>query len=273
MTRRTLWLWLFVTMKKLRLTKRKKFGLIVLSLTAFFLVIQLAPFSWRYPLILALVSLTYLLCVWGLYEDLDGIEWLTLFIMPVGFVTSLSLFYFLLPQRFLTRLPITFLFALGMYAVLLIENIYNVAAERTIALLRAAHSVGLLITLFTYFLFLALILSFHLNFFQNAGLTFLVSFPLILQSLWAMKLEPNLTKELLVYSFVLSLSLGELAFTFSFWPIPTIVEALFLTTVFYSLVGMVQQLFLERFFKKTVREFLTVSGLVFLLVLIATHWG
>lgn len=247
--------------------------MIVLGLTAFFLGIQMVPFDWRYPLIFVLAFLTYVFCAWGLYEDLSGVEYLTLFILPVSFVTSLAFFYFLLPQRFLTRLPIALIFAVGVYAILLVENIYNVAASRTIALLRAAHSIGLLITLLTYFLFLTLIFSFHLNFWQNGIGVLLISLPLILQSLWTIRLEVKLSAELLIYSFFLALGFGELALIFSFWPMPTIVEALFLTTVFYSLVGATQQFLMERLFKGALREFLTVAGLVFFFVLLATKWG
>ena len=64
-----------------------------------------------------------------------------------AFYGAVAFFYFLLPVRWLTRIPVVVLYAVGIYALLLTENIYNVAADRTIALLRAAHSVGYLLTL------------------------------------------------------------------------------------------------------------------------------
>lgn len=259
--------------KKLNLSKREKFGLAVGFLTIVFLSIQLVSSFWRYPLVGILLILTYLFCAWGFEEDLAGIEWLMLFILPVAYVASLSLFYFLLPQRFLTRLPVALLFALGVYAILLVENIYNVAAERTIQLLRAAHAVGLLLTLFTNFLFLVLFFALHLPFYGNTLLIFLISFPLILQALWSMRLEEKMTAELWLFTLILSLSLAELALVFSFWPVPTIIEALFLTTVFYSLVSIVQQHFMERLFKRALWEFLAVSLIVFLFVIFTAKWG
>lgn len=259
--------------KKLNLSKREKFGLAVGLLTLVFLAIQLVSSSWRYPLVGFLLVLTYIFCAWGLEEDLKGIEYLTLFILPVSFVASLSLFYFLLPVRWLTRLPVVIIFALGVYAILLVENIYNVAGERNIQLLRAAHSVGLLLTLFTNFLFLALIFALHLPFYGNVLLVFLVSFPLILQALWSMRLEEKMTPELMFFALTLSLSLAELALVFSFWPIPTIIEALFLTTVFYSLVSIVQQHFSQRLFKRMLWEFTAVSLIVFVFVFFTVRWG
>ena len=259
--------------RKIALTKREKLVLIVGLLTFGLLTVQLSPVQWRYSLTAVLVLATYLLATWGLREDLGGIEWLTLFILPTMYAGAVTLFYFLLPVRWLTRLPTAVLFALGMYAILLVENIYNVAAIRTIQLLRAAHSVGLLLTLITCFLLLAIIFSLHLPFFWNFLLVFIVSFPLSLQSLWAMKLEPKISQEIFLYTMVISLVLSELAFVFSFWPIQTVIEALFLTTVFYSLVGMVQQHLLERLFKRTMIEFIAVSAIVFILVLVTTRWG
>lgn len=259
--------------KKLNLSKREKFGLGVGFLTLIFLSIQLVSFSFRYPLVGVLLILTYLFSAWGFEEDLKGIEWLMLFILPVMFVASLSLFYFLLPVRWLTRLPVAVIFALGVYAILLVENIYNVAAERTIQLLRAAHSVGLLLTLFTNFLFLALIFALHLPFYGNTLLVFLISFPLVLQALWSIKLEEVISRELFFYTLTLTLTLAELALVFSFWPIPTIIEALFLTTVFYSLVSIAQQHFVERLFRRTLWEFISVSLLVFVFVIFTARWG
>lgn len=258
---------------RLEFSKREKFALIVFLLTTGLLVIQLSPSFWRYPLTGILILAAYLLCAWGWREDLSGVEWLTLFILPTMYTGAISFFYFLLPVRWLTRLPTAVLFALGMYAILLVENIYNVAAVRTIQLLRAAHSVGLLATLFTVFMLLATITSLRLPFYGNFFLVFLVLFPLILQALWVMELEPGISRPILIYTLALTLILAELAFVFSFWPMPTTIEALFLTTVGYSLVGMTQQHLIGRLFKRTAWEFMAVSAIVFLLVLLTTKWG
>ena len=75
------------------------------------------------------------------------------------------------------------------------------------------------------------------------------------------------------FTLTLSLVISELALVFSFWPIPTIIEALFLTTVFYSLVSIVQQHFVERLFKKTLWEFISVSLIVFVFVIFTARWG
>lgn len=259
--------------KRFVISKRKRFGLIVVILTLSFFGLQFSGLANKPYLIAGLAALTYLLFIWGLRDDLRGVEFLTLFILPVMFVISLPVFYFFLPVRWLTRLPLTVIFGIAVYAILLIENIFNVAAARTIALLRAGQTVGFLLTLFTFFLLMASVFSLRLTFYFNFLWVLLISLPLILQSLWSMKLEPGIEKGLVIKTMVLALIMAEFSFVFSFWPITPMIKALFLTTIFYSLVAMVQQYLLERLFKKTIIEFLSVIFIVFILVFLTTKWG
>lgn len=258
--------------RRTTLSKRQQFVIITLILAAGMVFTQLVPGELRYPMVGGLSVLTFFATAFALREDLSGVEWLTLLTLPTLFTTAVGLFYFLLPVRWLTRLPVAILYAIGMYALLLTENIYNVAAERTIALLRAAHSVGFLLSLLAYFLLIQTVLAFRLPHYTNTALVGSISFFLIVQSLWAMELTEGLSGRAWRISVVLSFVLMELAWIFSFWPVATTLIALFLTTSFYSLVGMAQQYLLERLYKKTVIEFLGVVSIVFIIVLLATHW-
>jgi len=133
------------------LTKRQEFVLVSLLLAIGLLLTQLLP-EYRYPMTIILALGAYVGSALVLRADLRGIKFFTLLILPALYTAAVTLFYFLLPLRWITRIPIVALYILGMYALLLTENIYNVAANRTIALLRAAHTIGFLITLVTYFL-------------------------------------------------------------------------------------------------------------------------
>ena len=79
-------------------------------------------------------------------------------------MTGVALFYFLLPVRWLTRLPVLAIFGISMYLLFLTQNIYNIAAIRTIQLLRAAHAVGFLFTIVSAFLIYNVIFALHLPF-------------------------------------------------------------------------------------------------------------
>ena len=265
----------FSRLKKLLpiLSKRQEFVLVTLILTGSLTATQLFIGGLRLEILIALSLLAYLLSAYVLRQDLTGWEYATLLILPAFYTGAVYLFYLLLPVRWLTRLPIASLYAVGMYAILLTENIYNVAAERNIQLLRAAHSVGFLLTLVTVFFLVDTVVSLHLPFYFNALLTFIVILPLTLQVLWSMVLSPGIDTAVWTGSGVVTLILVELVTVFSFWPIKTTIEALFVTTAFYSLVGMTQQQLVGRLFTKTAREFFLVLGAVFILVILTTRWG
>lgn len=259
--------------KFIKFSKRQQFVGVTLLLTTGMMATQWITGGLQIEVVLTLALTTYILSALVLREQLSGWEFVTLMILPTFYTIAVYTFYFLLPTRWLTRLPIAMLYAIGMYAILLTENIYNVAAERNIQLLRAAHSVGFLLTLVTVFFLMDTLLSLHLPFFLNGLIAAAIAFPLTLQALWSMELTSVISPKAWVGSFIVGLILGELTLLFSFWPIRITIEALFLTTVFYSVVGTMQQYLVERLFTKTVREFLAVLSLVFILVLLTTRWG
>jgi len=237
------------------------------------LIANLVNLTSRYLAIGILEILALLLTFWSLKEGLEGIEWLTVPILPVFYTLGAALFYFLLPSGILSLLTVALGFAFGMYVLLLTENIFSVAAMRTIALFRAASSVAFLLTLITAFLLFDAIFSFRSSFWVNALFVFLVSWFLSLQGLWAVKLEKKLETQVLFYSFVLAFVLGQLAAIISFWPVGVSLVSLFLTTVDYVLLGLSQAKLADRFFRKTVREYLIVGVGVFITLLLTTRWG
>lgn len=258
--------------RRLSLTKRQQFVILTGLLCVGLMVTQLVSADWRYPMAIGLSLAAFLFSAFALRDDLRGIEWISLLTLPALFTAAVSLFYFLLPARWLTRVPVVMLYAVGMYALLLTENIYNVAADRTIALLRAAHSVGFLLTLFTYFLLVQTVMAFRLPFYLNALFVGIISFFLVFQSLWAVVLENVVDRRVWRITWMTSIVLAELAWVFSFWPTQSTLKVLFLTTMFYGIVGMAQQYLVEKLYKKTVVEFFSLCAIVFGIVILATRW-
>lgn len=259
--------------KRLSLSKRQQFVIIVFFLAVGLVATQLVSIDERNIMVVGLALFTLISTLFVLREDLKGVEYIMLIILPIMFTISVSYSYFLLPVRWLTRVPTVLFYSIIMYAALLTENIYNVAAHRSIQLLRAAQTVGLLITLITLFLLFNTIFSFHLNAYLNMALVFIVSFPLMLQSLWSVVLEEKLTRQVVVPSFIVSVLFSETVFILSFWPINTTIWALFLTTISYSVISVLQQRLLERLFPNTLKEYIRVIVITFILALITTHWG
>ncbi len=258
--------------KKAALTKRQQFVLGTAVLVFGLMLTEVVSTDLRYPMTMALSLVAYAAAALVLRENLRGIKWLTLLLLPTLFTLSISLFYFLLPTRWLTRIPFLVLYAVGMYALMLTENIYHVASERTIALLRAAHSVGYLITLTTYFLLVQTVLAFRFPAIVNTLLIGVISFFLVFQSLWSVVLEDNVSKRVWAVTIAISLVLTELAWLFSYLPTQSTLIVLFIMTSFYGMVGMAQQYLVEKLYKKTVVEFFSLTSIVFIITMIATHW-
>ena len=255
------------------ISKRQQFVVITALLTVLLIITQLSRDEVRYDFIAGLAVATYLGSALALREDLKGVEFFTLLVLPTLFTTAVSLFYFLLPARLIIRLPIAIGYFVGMYALFLTENIYNVAASRTIQLLRAGQGVGFLISIITMFFLTDAALSVHMGPLGKTALIALIAAPLVLQALWSMELTPRFSAAVLRTAGVIILLLAQAAFVFAFWPIQPTIEALFLTTAFYTLVGMGQQHMVGRLFRKTKIEFIIVLAAIFIMVLFTTQWG
>lgn len=256
----------------LSLTKRQEFVIVTICLVVGLMLTQLVPGDYRYMMTIGLSVLTFILSAVALRDDLNGIEWFTLLSLPTLFTGAVALFYFLLPQRWLTRVPVVALYAIGMYALLLTENIYNVAADRTIALLRAAHSVGYLLTLVTCYMLVQTVLAFRFPFYINGAFIAVISFVLAFQSLWSAELDRIASRRVTLLSIVVGVIQGELAIIFSFWPTQATLLVLLLTTIFYSLTGMGQQYVVDKLYKKTVIEFFTLCFIILIIIISTTHW-
>ena len=276
------------------MSKRQKFVLATVFLAAGIIVsrVGLGMFlQWRFRLIIFSLSAVIATILALKDEDFTGIEWLTLPILPVMFTLSSVLVFPLLPSGFDTifAIPVTtdtsfllatavkilFLtfFVVGYYASLLTSNILNIAALRTIQLLRVAHSIGFLVTIATALLFYIVIFSLHLTSFLNLFSVFIVTLPLSFQAVWSQSLEAGIGERTRNYSFLTAAILGEVAWVLSFWPVGISIIALFLTAIFYELIGIIQYHFNERLNSGVAREFILVAVAVFLITVFTAQWG
>lgn len=254
------------------MTKRMKLVIVAVVLSLGLLGIQSIDVDARYQAIGLLAGVAYGLSAWALFDDLKKMEWLTVLILPVLYPVAVALFYFLLPVRILSRVMILSIFGIGMYALLLTENIFSVAAIRTIQLLRAAHAVGFLLTLLVAFFLWDTLFSFRLAPWWNALGVGITSLPLVLQGLWSVNLEEKISREVVNNSLGLSWGLASLALMISFWPVTITIASLFLVTGLYVGLGLIQNRISGRLFKKTITEYLWVSGLVVGLTFLLARW-
>ncbi len=255
------------------ITKRQKLLLMSFFLTVILVATQTVPESLRYQTMGILGLATAFLAIFSLWGELSGIKYLLLLLLPVYFVMGASLFYFLLPVRWLTRLPFAFLFGVSVYLLMLTSNIFNIAAIRTIALLRVAHAVGLLFSLVATFFLTNVLFSLHLAVYWIVPAVVAICMPLFLASLWSYELEEFISRRVFIFAVIFSLVTAQITSLVSFWPIVPINGALVVVTVMYALLGLGQFVFGEKLKQRVIWEHLVVSGIVIFIVLLSTRWS
>lgn len=272
------------------MSKRAKFVIAAAILAILLWGTKLIVPDSRLQAIIGVAALAYALTAWVLFEDLKGIEWLMIMILPVLYALGAGLFSLFLPEfvpRILSwRLEAevarlvagivggTFWigFGVGFYALFLTENIFSVAAIRTIQLLRAAHTVGFLLTLVTSLLLFQSIFSFKFVFWQTALLSGVVAWLLFMQGNWSMLLKEGVTRRVVIVSSVSALVITQMTLALAFWPIKAFTASLLLTSGVYVLLGLSQQYLVERLFKNQINEYLVVGVLVLVAGFLVTSW-
>lgn len=253
------------------MSKRKRFVLVSLLLTLGLWSTQLISFEQRYSAITLFFVLSVFFSIWALRSDIVGVQWVTVLVLPTLYPLSVALFYFLLPQEPLLQVILLISFGIGMYGLLLTENIYSVAAARTIPLLRVAHAGGFLFTVITSIFLLGTMFGFKLPFWLNGIVTMLCLFPLLLAGLWSATLKRRMGKVIWSQSLSFSFIGGELAMAVSILPIAPLVSAIVVSGYLYVVLGLLQQQAQERLFSKTVQEYILVGLMVILATLFVTY--
>ena len=257
----------------LNLNKRQKIVISTTLLTIGLLSTQLVNFDLRFRFLGGLSILAYILSLWSLKEGINMTKAFVLMILPTFFTLGVASFYFLLPVRWLTRLPVAVVFGLTFYLLLLAQNVFNVASLRTIPLYRAASTASFLFTLLSAFFLYHVIFALNLLFLWNAVVVFLVSFPLILQVLWSIQMEDRISGATVAQSFVLSLVLGQLALSLSFWPSSATIWALSLSSAMYVFLGLTTQTLRGKSNRRVGWEYTAIGVVMLIVTFLSTAWG
>lgn len=255
-----------------QLSPRLRFVISSVALTGLLLLTTFFDFEKVWIFLPLLILATYFLTYLAVLEGINKSEWLILFIMPVLFTVFTYFFYYLFPVRWLTRLPLVLGYGFSMYAILLTSNIFNVGVEKNIQLYRAAFSINFLFQTLIVFLATEVILSFRQFFLVNGLGMFVVIFPLALQLFWSVHPQPRIEKRDIFYAFIISFVIAQAVTVLSFVPLKTIIMALFITGIFYSLGGLFYHYLDEKLFKQTIREYCMVIFFIAVIVLLTIQW-
>lgn len=249
--------------------RREKFVIAAILLSLGLLGVQVTSLEYRYWSVLAFSCITYFVSAWALRDDLQRHEWFTIVPFPAVYAVSVSLFYFLLPPSILSRILLLVFFGVGMYALYLSANIFSVAKGRTIQLVHAAQAISLIIVLITSLFLSNTIYSLKFPFYLNGVLIGLFHLPLIFTSLWSVNLEQQIQKETIHLAVLLAFVLAQLGAILSFFPLTVWYSSLFVMSILYIGVGILQAALRGRLFARMLTEYSLVAlfiGLVFAFV-------
>ncbi|MFW5703483.1 MAG: hypothetical protein ACOCXQ_01490 [Patescibacteria group bacterium] len=251
-----------------RLPKRLRFVISSVIMTGLLLLTTFFEFDrvWLFAPVLILSA--YITTYFAILEGINRAEWIVLFVMPVFFTIFAYFFYFLFPVRWLTRVPLIVIYGFSYYAILLTANIFNVGVEKNIQLYRAAFSVNFLLQTVIIFIAIQVILSFRQFFLINGLISFIVTFPIALQLLWSVKLKVYLERNMLFYAAIIGFFIAQASIILSFVPLKSTIFALFITSCYYSIAGLMYHYIDEKLFKQTIREYTFVVIFVSIIVLL-----
>lgn len=271
---------IFYRFEWLSLSKRTKIIIASILLTILFILsTQVTLFIFlQGRLIAAIAILAYFLSLWALWEGMTKIKAAVLLILPVLYAIAVPNFYFTGRQaweiRWLTRFPSAVFFGISFYSLLLSQNVFNVAASRTIPLYRAASTVTFLFTIFTGFLLFHIVHVLALPFYWNSLIVGAISFLLILPVFWSVEMEERIPSKVFIYSLFLAVILAEFAVVLSFWPIArfSFNWAISLSSVMFITTGMLQDYLRDRFAPKELYLYGIFGFFVLCVVFLTTSW-
>lgn len=255
-----------------KIEKRTRFIISTLILTLLLLVSTFLFFDKAWLFIPIFIVAAYVCTYFSIYEGISHIEWVTLFLMPILVTISFYFFYFLFPTRWITRIPFIIFYSISVYAMFLVSNIFNVGVEKSLQLYRAAFSVNYFYQSLMVFLFANLILSLKLNFFLGGLLFFVLGSVMATHLFWSIKLEMHWEKHVVQLGLLVGFILFQVGILASFIPLQSSIMALLLSSVYYSVGGLVYLHLDERLFKETVREYLFVLIFVLGIVILTINW-
>lgn len=255
---------------KFQLSKREKIIITSITLSLGLLNFQFVPFLYMFWYIGLLTGLAYLLSLWSLWEGISKLKAGVLLILPTFFTLAFSGYYFLIIPLWL-RITVSLLFGITFYTLLLSQNIFNVSSIRTIPLYRVSSTVAFVLTIFTATLLFNDLLSFQLLFIWNGILIFLLSFPLALQALWTVEME-GITMQILVYSLLISLIIGEVGMVLSFWPIYKPLASVILGVNLLVILNVVYDSLRAKLGRGEVMVGIGLNVLIFIIAFLFTSW-
>lgn len=161
----------------------------ILGAAILFLAVSL-PFQYIFITLPVFVFVCYWLVWFAIYENINRVEWIMLFVLPVLWALEWYVFFYMIPIRWLTRVAFGLIFSIVFYVLLSVENIYNVGVEKNIQLQKAAITVSTVFLVGLCYIAFQVVASFEMYWLLSGVIIALISWIFALKHFWTV--EPQL---------------------------------------------------------------------------------
>lgn len=264
---------ILVTRILFQATKREKLVFTTLSVASVVLVTAFMSLPIWFLGLLVVLAVCIGLVLFSLWEDLAGMRYVLVPIPAVLITLATILNFLIIPMHpFFTFLFVA-CFAVMLYLTLLITNIFTISAVRVIPLIRAAHAANFFIVLLTFFLLAFFVVTLKLAAVYLFVIIGIAAFVPALYLYWSLQLTPRIEQSMVLAATVTAIISAEVAFALALWPVSPLLYALFVTTIVYLCVGVINQAYSNKLTRRVIIEYSVVLSFAFLLLMVTAQWG
>jgi hypothetical protein len=254
------------------MSKRQKFVTSSSVLTLLMVIPQFLSGTFKYLSIGLIAFLVIPIYWWALKEAIVVREAILLSALPALFTLSVGLFWFLLPTSLIAVVLLYGFYAVGMYLLFLVCNIYAVSLVKTIPLARSARSVGFVFSLFSIFLFANFISALDMNILLASSLVAIFTFLVYILNNWVVVLDLAHYRQIGRYALAGAVVIFEISLILFFWPLTPTIYSLAVAPLSYIMIGLGQMALERRLFMQNVTEYIRVALLIFIGVIFSARW-
>lgn len=231
------------------------------------------PYQQAWLMLIFLIMAGYALTWFALLEDIKGIEWGILFILPVVWTACWYLTFYMVPMRLLTRLIFSLLYPTILYVIVSAMNIFNVSVGRSIQLHRAAQAANYFVIVLVYYLVTRVVLSFSMPNLLTGIVLGIFTFILSLQHYWTIVPSVSLSANSIRLSAFQAFAMSYLMVLMSLLPFANeSPRPIIITGVYYVLSSLFASLNDEVLLYRRLRELILVIIILALTVLFTLRW-
>ncbi len=248
--------------------KHIRFAISSMACGVFMFLAVTTPFQYIYISLPALVIISYIFVWFAIYERIDRVEWIMLFVLPVLWTLEWYVFFYMVPVRWLTRLLFSLIFVIVYYVLVSVENIYNVGVEKNIQLQKAAITVSTIFLVGLCYLAFQMISSFEMYWILASVFIGLISWVLAMKHFWTVDprikfdvWQLRMTHFVAIFMFLTSAGMNFIPFT------AQTTRPVILAGVFYLMTNVISDVRDLVIFKQKSREYLIVMVALLLIVI------